>query len=102
MGLKKLIDGLPVANSLLSGGMASVVAYLLSVLAARFGVVIPPDVLLPLVVAIFGIVAHVTPDSLKDTARELDADIKKLAAALPQIKAEYPSGKNAGSRTGKV
>lgn len=101
MSLKTLIDKCAVANSILSGGMASLIAYAISLALAHFGIILPPDLIVPMVVAVFGIVAHFTPDSFDDKAKALDADVKKLAAILPQIKAEYPTGKNAGSKTGK-
>lgn len=98
----KIINVLPVANSVLSGGLASVIAWGLSLGLTRFGVTIETEELVPLIIIIGSLATHFTPDSLEDKARALNADVKKLAAVIPQIQASFPTGKNAANKTGKT
>lgn len=66
-------------RSTLSGGLAGLAAWGASLVLARYGVVIPPEVLLPAIISLMTVVVHIIPDAAK-----VDATIKEVASIIPQ------------------
>lgn len=50
------------AQSTLAGGLSGLVAYVLSMVLAHYGITIPESILTPAVVAIVTVVVHIVPD----------------------------------------
>lgn len=80
------------SQSTLAGGLSGLLAtWLLPMLLTSLGITVPPGTIAAAVTLITAIAVHVTPDSIKNIANELNVDIKDLAAWLPTVQAIYPN-----------
>ena len=81
------------ARSTLAGGLSGVAAWLLTLALAHFGIIVPQEAVGAVVALISTIAVHVTPDSIQDTAKALNVDVKSLAGWIPTVSYDYPDQK---------
>lgn len=69
----------------LASGVAGVLTFAVCTLARQFGYDIPPSIEPSLVIAMSGLVAYLTPQSLEDILKRLNDDIVRLAQEDPRV-----------------
>lgn len=66
-------------RKILVGGLASLLAWVLVLCAAKLGFVLPLEQATALVAAVYGIVAYLVPPSVADVVKRVDETIIRLA-----------------------
>jgi hypothetical protein len=84
-------------RKVLSAGIAGVLAWAVVLLAPRFGLQLPIETALPLMIALMGGVAYLVPASAKDVIKRIDGEIMSIAGLMPAPRDSAQS--NAGLAT---
>ena len=77
-------------RSVLAGGISSIAVWVIGVALAHFGIIVPPELLSGAVAIVGALATHLTPDTLQDTAKQLNVDVKSLAEWIPTVEYTYP------------
>lgn len=72
-------------RKVLAGGLAGVITWGITVLAARYGVVLPPELETLIVGGVGWLIAYLVPPSRMDIVKRLDEGLVAMAAENPKV-----------------
>lgn len=72
-------------RKVLAGGIAGLAAWGLTLAAAKFGIVLTPDMQTMIVAGIGAAASYITPPSVKDIVKRLDTQIVQIGINDPNI-----------------